>query len=239
MRLRLFALVLVVVVLLSGCTQDSANIIRETRDECVTGSGKAIKEPREVDPFTVVKMMGPHANLYVTQDGTNTVRVEAQENILDIIDTSVSDGVLTITSDACVNTPFLGRGINIYVTMDDVDGLELYGSGKITGETEITSDELDLGLFGSGKVELDLNVTNLTTTLPGSGTFNLKGTAIEHDTSLIGSGKVNAYGLFTKKTSVLISGSGTAYVYVSEELRPEITGSGRINYKGSPNVINQ
>ena len=91
MRLRLFALVLAVVVLLSGCTQDSANIIRETRDECVTGSGKVIKEPREVDAFTAVKMMGPHANLYVTQDGTNTVRVEAQQNVLDIIGTSVTD----------------------------------------------------------------------------------------------------------------------------------------------------
>lgn len=239
MRLLFLALVLIFVVLLSGCTQDSANIIRETRDECVTGSGKVIKEPREVDSFTAVKMMGPQANLYVTQDGTNTVRVEAQQNVLDIIETSVTDGVLTISSETCVNTGFLGSSINIYVTMDDVDSLELYGSGRVIGDTEITSDELSLGLFGSGKLELDVNVTNLTTTLPGSGTFNLKGTATRHDISLIGSGKVNAYSLFTDETEILISGSGSAYVYVSEELRPEITGSGRIHYRGTPNVINR
>lgn len=233
-KLVLF-IILISVFLISGCT---SKVIRQKEEGgSIAGTGKVIREKRDVGSFNGVKSMLP-ANLYVVQDGTNTLEIEAYENLFEIIETSVSNGILNIKATRSIRT-FLKKSINIYVSMDKITELVIAGSGKLIGRTEINSDVLRLANSGSGKMDLNVKAVQLSTTLSGSGTINLKGTATEHDLKLSGSGRINAYNLTTEKTAALIAGSGSAYVNASKELSSKVSGSGRIRYKGKPKIISQ
>lgn len=239
LKLVLF-IILISVFLISGCT--SKVIRQEEGGDSIVGSGKVIREKRDVGSFHGVKPM-LQANLYVTQDGTNTLEIEAYENLFEIIETSVSNGILNIKTTRRIDTSFpngfLKKPINIYVSMDKITELAMAGSGKLIGRTEIKSDTLRLVNSGSGKIDLNVKATQLSTTLSGSGAINLKGTATGHDLKLSGSGRISAYNLTTEKTTALISGSGSANVNASKELSSKVSGSGSIRYKGNPKIIKQ
>ena len=238
-KLVLF-IILISVFLVSGCT--SKVIRQEEGGDSIVGSGKVIREKRDVGSFSGVRPM-LQGNLYVTQDGTNTLEIEAYENLFDIIETSVVNGILNIKSTRHIDTSFpkgfFKKPINIYVSMDKITDLAMAGSGKLIGQTEINADVLRLTNSGSGKIDLDVKAGQLSTTLSGSGTINLKGTATEHDLKLSGSGRIKAYDLTTEKTTALIAGSGSADVNASKELSSKVSGSGRIRYKGNPKIISQ
>jgi len=238
-KLVLF-IILISVFLISGCT---SNVIRQKEGgDSIVGSGKVKREKIDVDLFQGVRPM-IQANLYVTQDGTNILEIEAYENLFEVIETSVSNGTLNISTTRHIDTSFpkgfFKKPINIYVSMDKITELAIAGSGKLIGKKEINSEECKIVNSGSGKIDLNLNVTRLSTTLSGSGTINLKGTTTEHDLILSGSGRINAYDLITEKTKAIISGSGSANVNASKELSSRVSGSGKIRYKGDPKIISQ
>jgi len=222
-----------ILVFLSGFITTPIGFI--TIPGCVVGSGNVISETRTVDTFHSVELKGS-GNLYVTQDETPELRIEAEDNILPLLKTYVTDGVLVIEREPfkCITTR---KPVNAYVTMNEVKQLSLSGSGKIIGQTKITSDSLGVTVSGSGNIDLEVDTEELRTTISGSGNAQLKGDATAHDFTISGSGDIQSYDLDTEKSTVVISGSGKSEVSVSNELDVKIFGSGDVYYKGDP-VIN-
>jgi len=72
--------------------------------------------------------------------------------------------------------------------------------------------------------------------LAGSGDIFLRGFADHTDLTISGSGTIHAYDLEQNNCLVNISGSGNMYVFVNELLDVHITGSGDVNYRGTPDV---
>jgi len=202
---------------------------------CIVGSGNVASETRTIDTFHSVELRG-WGNLYVTQDETLELRIEAEDNIIPLLQTHVTNGVLVIEQER-FRCAIPKKPVNVYVTMDEVKKLSLSGSGKIIGQTKITSDSLGVTVSGSGKIDLDVDSEQLKTTISGSGNAQLKGDATAHDVTISGSGNIQSYDLVTEKSKIVVSGSGKSEVSVSDELDIRITGSGNVNYKGDP-VIN-
>lgn len=201
---------------------------------CLSPSGDVTRETRNVGSFSGVILAGP-AKLYVTQGGINSLGVEAQENVLDIIETSVNGGVLTVGFSKCITT-FLASPVNVYVSMEDVKSLSVRSSGDIIGQTKITSDDLVLSVISSGNIDLDVDTEQVSTTISSSGNVNLKGDATTHDITISSSGNVNAYDLATEKAIVRTMSSGSSYISVSDQLDITILSSGSVFYKGSPSI---
>lgn len=233
---------IVVIVLLAGILAVLSGFVTTpigflTIPGCVFGSGNVESETRTVDAFHSVEL-GGWGNLYVTQDGTSEIRIEAEDNILPLLQTYVRDGVLVIEHEKlkCI-TP--RKPVNVYVSMEEVKRLSISGSGKIIGQTEITSDSLGVSVSGSGNIDLEVDTEELKTTISGSGNAQLKGDATTHDITISGSGNIQSYDLATEKSTVKVFGSGKSEVSVSNELDITITGSGDVYYKGDPSINTQ
>ncbi len=203
---------------------------------CELGSGNVTSETRTVDAFHSVKL-GGWGNLYVTQDGKSEIHIEAEDNVLPLLQTYVRDGVLVIEHERfkCI-TP--RKPVDVYVSMEEVKRLSLSGSGKIIGQTEIISDSLEVSVSGSGDINLEVETEELKTTISGSGDAKLKGDATTHDITISGSGDIESYELDTEKSTVKVFGSGKTEVSVSNELDVTIAGSGDVYYKGDPANLN-
>ncbi len=202
--------------------------------ECEPGSGNVAEETRNVDPFHSVdsRISG---DIFVEQGSGSNLKIEAEDNLLPLLETSVENGVLVIRSEKCIR-PL--KPIKIYAGMDEVRSLSLSGSGDITGTTPIGTENLELAIIGSGDIEMQVNASSLKSLVSGSGNFLLEGDAATHEIEIDGSGDVDALGLRTEVTRVKIDGSGDAKVYTDRELDVEISGSGSVFYGGDPEKFN-
>lgn len=204
--------------------------------ESVRGSGNVISETRATDNFNSIELTIGGGTVYLTQDKNQSVKIEADDNLIPLIRTYVKDGVLIIDSKKSFITT---KPINIYVNMIEIKRLLVLGSADIIGKSEVISDNLELIGKGSTNMNLQINTKYLKTVIAGAGNIHLSGKTLFHDVLISGSGDLKTVDLVTKKSTIKISGSGNAEVNVSEELNTKISGSGEVRYKGRPKIVNQ
>jgi hypothetical protein len=108
------------------------------------------------------------------------------------------------------------------------------GSGKITGSFEC--DDFSAGISGSGEINAHVTCKSLSSRISGSGDLKLTGSTDDLDINISGSGDVLGREFQTKDADVRISGSGNMHIWVLENLRASISGSGRVRYRGNPKI---
>lgn len=202
---------------------------------CLKGKGPILTEERSIKSFTKV-FSQIDADIYITQSDTQQVIIEGQENVLDQIQTYVSDGILRIDYDQCIRDH---DGVNIYLSMNQVNGLKMGGSGKIVAQNHIITDLMEFKISGSGYIQVDsLQVQNIDTHISGSGDVIIGSADIAdyHLIQITGSGNVLSYDIVVRAAEILISGSGNCELHVTSTLDVEIPGSGNVYYRGNPSV---
>ncbi|NYB51388.1 MAG: DUF2807 domain-containing protein [Methanobacteriaceae archaeon] len=217
-------LVLCLVVALSGCIWQG------------TGSGNLINQSQNVQGFNQISLNG-QGNLIITQGSSDSLTIEAEDNIVPKIKTSVNDNKLSISFDP--NTPVATKPINFYVTVKDLNLLEIAGAGQIQTNS-LNTQSLTININGSGNGNLGgLNLEKLIVKINGAGKMNMSGTAREQTIIIAGAGDYSASGLQSYTASVTINGSGKAALNVVDVLNAIINGAGEVSYTGSPQVNQQ
>jgi putative autotransporter adhesin-like protein len=178
----------------------------------VTGSGNLITETRTVGLFTSIELDGS-ADVKVTLGTTQSVTVEADDNIVSLIETTVTNGKLIIGTKSLTNITSKD-GVHVTVVTASLKGVKLSGSGNI----DVT------GMTGP-----DLSVE-----LPGSGNITISGAADRMTIDLQGSGNVFCNELKAHSAVVSLKGSGNVKVYADKTLDANLSGSGNIQYTGNP-----
>lgn len=194
--------------------------------------GQLQKEERKVDVFTSVDL-SISANVYLTQDNTQKVVVEASEKDLKEVVTEVKNGHLKIKTE---NWYSHLRDVNVYISMASLEGIGLSGSGNIVADGDFKAGNLRMAISGSGNIKLPkLTATKIDASISGSGDIMIAGAAkaesLEIHTS--GSGDFNAENFESDKAEISISGSGNARVNASGHIEAHVSGSGDVFYKGN------
>ncbi len=180
------------------------------------------------------------ANVHLKQGSTQSVEVKGEENTLTKLITDVKERTLVIKfpADTWFSNWNPGK-IDIYVTIPQIDGLTISGSGSIVSEDKIDTRILSLLLSGSGNIKLDdLNAEKVSAALSGSGNVFIsgRGTASEFKASISGSGNIKAIDFPANDVDVKISGSGNCHVNSIKNLVAKLAGSGNVIYRGDPLV---
>jgi len=201
-------------------------------------AGEIIEEKREVVSFSKISLQGVGV-LSVEKGDTESLVVRADSAVLSKIETSVSDGALTLRF---INPLFQllfwdNVEIEYLITVKDIEAIAILGAGSVQSQ-RLTTDSLEVSITGSGEMELDIDVREFVARISGSGKYTVTGTADRQIIHIDGSGKYLGKDVMSKETGVRISGSGEAQVYVEEELDIEIQGSGKVRYRGEASISN-
>jgi hypothetical protein len=200
---------------------------------CIDGSGTVVPESRDASSFQYISLAMP-ATLTVRNGETPGLLIEADDNILPLISSTVREGALAITyTRPCV----LPSGtVRITATAPVIREIAILGTGRVKSDGVLRSETLAARITGSGDMDLAVETATLATTITGTGNVKLAGTTQAHTISLPGAGTVDATALQTERTTVEILGSGTAKVNASQSLTVKITGAGTVLYAGNPQV---
>lgn len=201
--------------------------------DCVKGTGEPVKKDLTVAPFHGVEVMGS-LDVELTQAATQSVVVEGQANVAELVETTVNNGIWTIKTSKCYSTdkPFVVR-----ISVPAMDRVAVMGSGDVTSKNAFGGDRIDIDIQGSGDVTMTFNCKSVDASVQGSGDIKLGGECQESVFSVQGSGDVKAVELKSQRTMATVTGSGDIAVQVSESLNASVTGSGSVKYKGKPTDV--
>ena len=195
------------------------------------------KQNRDVADFDYVSF-AISGDLIIIQGSKNEVILEGDQEDLEKIETVVSGNKLRIKSvnNSWSWTNNMGK-IKATVTLKNFSGLSVSGSGKATSQGTLKGGEVDLGVSGSGDIDLTLEASDIDCGISGSGSIYLKGSGKTGSLSISGSGKMDAADYEIESMSISISGSGSASIFATKEIDSRISGSGTVRYKGDPDKI--
>lgn len=199
----------------------------------ISGTGPKVKKTLNLDSFTAFDM-AVSGNVYIKQGNTQSVTIEAQQNIIDNLVTTVSDKNWKIKFEKNVRNY---DGLKIWITIPSLTKAAISGSGNIIGESKFSNlDKLTLSISGSGDLSLNFDASSVDCKISGSGGMKLNGVANTQTIAISGSGDVYAENLKTSSCNIRVSGSGDCKVNTSENLDVAISGSGDVVYSGRPKV---
>lgn len=204
----------------------------------VRGSGRSVTETRALVDFQAIALNGA-MDLEVRQGAAQSVQVQADDNLLPLLETTVESGsngpTLQVRWKKGQSVYNSGR-VRVSVTLPRLVALAASGSGDLKVEA-FTTPSLQLSISGSGDARLNqLHTEELNVRIAGSGDVSGSGKATRLKIGISGSGDVRLADLAADEVSVKIAGSGDAAVNASKTLDVSIAGSGDVTYTGNAAV---
>ena len=224
MKNRLFLFLCITTMLWTSLT--ACNIVQ--------GSGQVVRQEREVSAFKQVALSGI-GEVIITQGTTNALSIEAEDNVLPLIEARVHNQVLVIglKDNVVLQTD---QPVRFFVQMVEVAGLVASDSGKISAQS-IESDQLTLSVGDSGAIVIEQLTTDvLDVTISGSGQVTLAGYADQQTVNVEDSGKYDTADLESAIANITLSGSAKGNVWVNDQLVASLDDSSALSYFDDPVV---
>jgi hypothetical protein len=222
--IRMITLLVMGMVILSAC-----------RITVETDSGPSTTETRNVSGFHAVQFTTA-GSLDITLGEMESLTIEAGENILPHLTTEVEDGVLVIGYDMTQWPNLINIPIKFHLVVKDLDAVSLSGAGNVE-MNGLDTTNLKVTLSGAGNINLkDIQASMINTKLSGAGNISLSGDVDLQQALLTGVGNYQADDLKSQTATILVTGAGSAQVWVEKELDVTISGAGSVGYYGYPDV---
>jgi hypothetical protein len=210
-----------------------------TRAPAHTPQAPAVAEAQRLPPFREIVLEGG-ADVVLVQGDSERIAIDAPGR--SVVHAEVRDGVLAIRAvDDRHWWGYLlgavGHGApKITVTFRDLDALRASGAIGITAEP-LRAGALAMRLSGAASVTLPaLEARSLAVVGSGAFTARLAGRVDEQRVSISGAGDYRAGDLVSERAFVVVSGAGQVVVHARRTLDVELSGAGKVDYKGDPKV---
>lgn len=167
------------------------------------GNENVVTKERPVSGFTHLSIGGVF-NAYINQGDKEALKIETDENLQDIIETSNNGNTLVVKWKKGASVEKSTK-MNVYITIKDVTDLNIEGIGNVETTSLLNLNNLMLKISGVGNTTLELNCKKLNTNISAVGNVTLKGKVDEVDIVATGTGSLKVFSLMAKKLTAKIS----------------------------------
>jgi len=181
----------------------------------------------------------------IVADGTVEVRYYASDEyrVVFTIDENLHDYVEIFTRNNALNiglkknvsysrlTKFL---VEVYCPV--LTGISADGFIDFEGMDIISTPTFKTNISGSGIIKGTIECENFSADIDGFGEMTITGNTNDARINISGSGIFDGKEFKTKNATVDIDGFGKVYIWVTDKLKVNISGSGTLYYIGEPNI---
>jgi hypothetical protein len=200
-----FALLLVLIALGTACHGIHRGVL---------GSGKLLKEKRDVGSFDSISTEGAF-DIEVVCQKPQEVEISGDDNILPLVSIEVSNNVLRVRNLRNYST---SEPLTLRISAPDLVGIRSSGAGTI----EVSGLKND-------RFEIEVN---------GAPTIKASGETKALKIDANGAGKIDAHKLRAARVEVDSKGVSGVEVYATEQLDVTVSGPSHVIYRGNP-VVNK
>lgn len=118
----------------------------------IKGNQKVTTEERTVDNFDAVSVSSG-IDLYLTQGNTNTLKLEADENLMKHIKTEVKNGTLKIYSDETLSD---AKSLKAHLTFKALEKISGSAGADVFTENTLKADEMKVNMSSGSDLKMTL-----------------------------------------------------------------------------------
>jgi len=198
-----------------------------------SGSGNIVTETRKTESFDAISVGGSFEVEIKTGDVTSVV-VEADDNIMKYIKTTVSGNTLKINTEDMHN--YSDVHMKVIITAPSVTSIKASASAEIVADNILTGSKLTFKASSSSSIKAEVNAPEIETDASSSATITLRGKTKNYDAQASSSANINSFELLSENTTAKVSSSADIQVHASVTLNAKASSSGSIDYKGAATV---
>lgn len=179
----------------------------------VKASKNYVTKQIKVSDFNQIAVSGSLDVTYTQQSGKPKVEIYTSDNIVDLLDIYVKNGKLNLGFKKNVKVSY--NKLEIRVTSEDLNAVNVAGSGDFKFTNGLKTDQLKMNVAGSG----DITASNIqcsqvfTANVAGSGDIECKQLkAADMDISVAGSGDLKIENALVTSANASVAGSGTVKI---------------------------
>lgn len=201
--------------------------------ETVEGNGHVVTKEIPVQPFTALDASGVY-ELKLTQGATETVKIEADENLQPFFQVHNDGSKLVIEMKDVKNKNLnIKTKLRVYVTFKNLKSLDLKTVGNVSSSNDLAFDNLDLTNGSVGNVDLDLKVNTLHLENTSVGNVKLSGQAENAVMKNSGVGSLKAGDFVVQTLDIANTGVGSAEVNAEKGLKVQDSFLGKVRNRGA------
>lgn len=200
----------------------------------IDGNGQIVTKERTLNSsFNSIKV-SRGINVYLTQSNTESLSVEADENLHDIITTSIENDVLIITT-----TENIGRSTSkkIMLNFRNLASIKATSGSDVFSTNTIRVSNLELDSTSGSDMELSINAESVTCHSSSGSDIELKGKTENFIAEATSGSSIEAEDLFTLNAQVKATSGATIRVNTSKKLTANASSGGDIRYSGNPEIV--
>ena len=204
------------------------------KNERIKGSGNVITKEIPVKSFDDLAAHGIY-HLYLSQGDKESVRIEADDNLMDLFIVENKGSTLEISMKKNVSIDS-EKKMSVYVTFKSLKKMHLSMVGGTSSEEQLKFSNLDLTNQSVGSVDLNMTMQTLTLENGSVGNLKLKGSADNAVIKTNSVGSIQAGDFVVQKMEIDNNGIGSATVNAEKELKMSDSFLGKVNNKGNAPV---
>ena len=219
---------LVVLFITSSCFMDGMMGIK--------GNRNVISESRTISSDFDKIDIQQGISLYLTQGNTTNLKVETDENIMDLLKTEVQNNALKIYFEKNV---YKAKARNVYLTTKTLSSIEASSGSSVKSGYTWQANQFKLQTSSGSSVRIKVNADNLTSSSSSGSTIRLYGKTNTFSAKASSGSSINATELNCNNVMAKASSGASISVNVSGRLTAEASSGGSVNYDGNPTEINK
>ncbi|OBX27078.1 putative autotransporter adhesin-like protein [Gelidibacter algens] len=202
----------------------------------VKGNGNVTTEERTIEGTFDHIEVSRGLDVYLTQGDTESLTVQADENLHDIIITKVEGNTLKIYADENIS---YSEAQKVKVSFKTIRKISAASGSDVYGTNTISSVDLELDTASGSDMDLEVKVSNLVCNAASGSDLKLKGAADTLVANASSGSDINATDLMTLVTNAKASSGADIKVNASKELTAKTSSGGDITFAGNPEKINK
>ena len=200
----------------------------------VNGNGNVVTDERHVSQdFDHVKGAAG-IDVYLTEGTENKIVVEADENLLDIIETEIHNGKLTIKATENIGK---SKAKKVHVTFTNLSAISASSGADVIGNSVVKSETITLDASSGADLEVEVFSKEVYAETSSGADIKVTGKATRLIAEASSGSDLNAKNLLVLNCRADASSGADITVNVKDKLTVEASSGGDVRYYGNPTAV--
>ncbi|WP_460219523.1 head GIN domain-containing protein [Psychroserpens sp. MEBiC05023] len=198
------------------------------------GNVSTIERSLEDDFYQIEASRG--IDVYLTQSDASMLKVQADENLHDIIITEVENGVLKIYADENISH---SESKKVMINVKDLNLISATSGSDVYSTNVIKADHIKLITTSGADIEVEIDAESTTLTSTSGSDLIVSGKTNTLSASATSGSDIKARQLISQSCTASVTSGADIVVYAEDKITATATSGGDIKYYGNPKKVSE
>ncbi|SDS62350.1 Putative auto-transporter adhesin, head GIN domain [Formosa sp. Hel1_31_208] len=175
-------------------------------------------------------------DVYLTQSDRPMLKVQADENLHNIIITEIDNGVLKIYADENISS---SESKKVMVNVNTLDLIGATSGSHVYTTNTIETNSIKLNSTSGAHIEIDLDVQSTALSSTSGSFIKVSGRTIQLSANATSGANIKTKSLITQNCTASVTSGANIVIYAEEKLTASASSGGNISYHGDPKSVSK